>query len=100
MIITLIQNLFDMEATVNDPLWAVAAIFKNGRHAIQCVPQKRKPINRVNFSENCNDLSEKAYIFTKFSLSSFFWHQLQDVLHEQALTISNGDVKNDFRMGI
>ena len=39
---------------------------------IQCVPQKRKPINRVNFSENCNDLSEKAYIFTKFSLSSFF----------------------------
>ena len=39
---------------------------------IQCVPQKGKPINRVNFSENCNDLSEKAYIFTKFSLSSFF----------------------------
>ena len=70
---------------------------------IQCVPQKRKPINRVNFSENCNDLSEKAYIFTKFSLSSFFWHQLQDVLamHEQALTISNGDVKNYLRrMGI
>ena len=56
---------------------------------IQCVPQKRKPINRVNFSENCNDLSEKAYIFTKFRLSSFFWHQLQDVLamHEQARTI-------------
>ena len=56
---------------------------------IQCVPQKRKPINQVNFSENCNDLSEKDYIFTKFSLSSFFWHQLQDVLamHEQALTI-------------
>ena len=49
---------------------------------------------RANFSENCNDLSEKAYILTKFSLSSFFWHQLQDVLamHEQALTISNGDV--------
>ena len=40
---------------------------------LQCVPQKRKPINRVNFSENCNDLSEKAYIFTKFSLSSFFY---------------------------
>ena len=36
---------------------------------IQCVPQKRKPINRVIFSENCNDLSEKAYMFTKFSLS-------------------------------
>ena len=45
-------------------------LFNNG--PIQCVPQKRKPINRVNFSENCNDLSEKAYIFTKFSLSSFF----------------------------
>ena len=71
--------------------------------SIQCVPQKRKPIIRVNFSENCNDLSEEAYIFTKFSLSSFFWHQLQDVLamHEQALTISNGDFKNDLRrMGI
>ena len=51
----------------------------NRQMIIQCVPQKRKPINRVNFSENCNDLSEKAYIFTKFSLSSFFWHQLQDV---------------------
>ena len=50
---------------------------------IQCVPQKGKPINLVNFSENCNDLSEKAYIFTKFSLSSFFWHQIQDVLTMQ-----------------
>ena len=39
---------------------------------IQCVPQKRKPINQVNFSENLNDLSEKVYIVTKFSLSSFF----------------------------
>ena len=39
---------------------------------IQCVPEKRKPINRVNFSENCNDLSEKVYIVTKFSLFSFF----------------------------
>ena len=38
-------------------------------------------------------------MFTKFSLSSFFWHQLQDVLamHEQAPTISNGDVKYDLR---
>ena len=72
-------------------------------NSIQCVPEKRKPINRVNFSENCNDLSEKVYIVTKFSLSSFFWHQLQDVLamHEQARTILNGDVKNDLRrMGI
>ena len=32
---------------------------------LQCVPEKRKPINRVNFSENCNDLSEKVYIVTK-----------------------------------
>ena len=38
---------------------------------IQCVPEKRKPINQVNFSENCNDLSDKVYIVTKFSLSSF-----------------------------
>ena len=70
---------------------------------IQCVPEKRKPINRVDFSENCNDLSKKVYIVTKFSLSSFFWHHLLDVLamHEQAQTISNGDVKNDLRrMGI
>ena len=53
---------------------------------IQCVPEKRKPINQVNFSENCDDLSEKVYIVTKFSLSSLFWHQLQDVLamHNQA----------------
>ena len=28
------------------------------------------------FSENVNDLSEKVYIITKLSLSSFFWHQL------------------------
>ena len=39
---------------------------------IQCVPENRKLINRVNFSENCNDLSEQVYIVTKFSLSSFF----------------------------
>ena len=38
--------------------------------------KKRKPINQVNFSENCNDLSEKVNIVTKFSLSPFFWHQL------------------------
>ena len=42
---------------------------------------------------------EFFYIVTKFSLSSFFWHQLQDVLamHDQARTISNGDVKIDLR---
>ena len=38
-------------------------------------------------------------IVTKFSLSSFFWHQIQDVsaMHDQARTISNGDVKNYLR---
>ena len=66
---------------------------------IQCVPQKRKPIYQVNFSENWNDLSQKVYIVTKFSLSSFIWHQLQDVLamHDQARTISNDDVRIDLR---
>ena len=48
-------------------------IFLFKKNTIQCVPEKRKPINRVNFSEICNYLSEKAYIFTKFSLSSFFY---------------------------
>ena len=40
-----------------------------------------------------------VYIVTKFHLSSFFWHQLQDVLamHGRARTISNGDVKIDLR---
>ena len=61
--------------------------------------KKRKPINQVNFSENCNDLSEKVYIVRKFNLSSFFWRQLQYVLamHGQARTISNSDIKNDLR---
>ena len=65
---------------------------------IQCVPEKRKPINQVNFSENYNDLSEKVYIVKNFNVS-FFWHQLQDVLdmHGQARTISNGDVKIGLR---
>ena len=69
----------------------------------QCVREKRKPINQVNFSENCNDSSEKIYLVTKFSLSSFFWHQIQDALalHDRARTISNSDVKKDLRrMGI
>ena len=68
-------------------------------HYIQCVPEKRKPISQVNFSENYNDLSKKVYIVTKLSLSSFFWPQLQDVLitHGRARTISNGDVKIDLR---
>ena len=50
-------------------------------------------------NEWMNDLSEKVYIVTKFSLSSFFWHRLEYVLarHGQARTISNGDVKIDLR---
>ena len=42
---------------------------------------------------------KRFYNVTKFSLFSFFWHQTQDVLamHDQAQTISNGDVKNDLR---
>ena len=42
---------------------------------------------------------KKVYIVRKFNLSSFFWHQLQDVLamHGQAWTISNSDVKIDLR---
>ena len=40
-----------------------------------------------------------VYIVTKFILTSFFWHQLLDVLamHGQARTSSNGDVKIDLR---
>ena len=66
------------------------------------MPRREAP-PAASLSKNCNDLSEKVYIVGKFNLSSFFWYQLQDVvvMHEQALTISNGDVKNDLRrMGI
>ena len=58
-------------------------------------PRKKEPINQVNFSENYTDLSKKVYVITKFSLSSFFWYQIQYVLamHGRAQTISNGDVK-------
>ena len=34
MFIIPIHNISDMEATVNVRMWAVAAIFKNGRHVI------------------------------------------------------------------
>ena len=66
---------------------------------IQCVPEKRKPINQVNFSENYNELSNIVYIVTKLILSPFFWHQIQDVLamYGWARTIWNGDVKIDLR---
>ena len=42
--------------------------------------KKRKPINQVTLSENCNELSENVYIVSELSLSSLFCHQLQGVL--------------------
>ena len=71
----------------------------NKKIYIQCVAEKRKLINQVNFSENYNDLSKNIYIVTKFSSSSFFWRQIQDVfaMHGRAQTISSGDVKIDLR---
>ena len=79
--------------------WMNMSFLKAFSMYIQCVPEKRKPINQVDFSENYNDLSKKVYIVTKFSLSSFFWYQIQDVLAMlgRARTISNGDVKIDLR---
>ena len=61
--------------------------------------KKETPVNQINFSGKYNDLSKKVYIVTKFSLSSFFWHQIKDILamHGRAQTISNGDVKIDLR---
>ena len=72
----------------------------NDKQCYTTVRSRKKETHKsCDFSENCNDLSENVYIVTKFSLSSFFWHQLQDVLamHGQARTISNGDVKIDMR---
>ena len=85
-----------------DPIYRVSPNKRNARFSsslYSASQKKRKPINQVNFSENCNDLSEKVYIVTKFSSSSFFWHQKKDVLvmHGRAWTISNGDVKIDLR---
>ena len=42
---------------------------------------------------------KKLTSFIQFSLSSFFWHQLQGVLaiHGQARTIWNCEVKTDLR---
>ena len=34
--------------------------------------RKRKPTNQVNFSENCNDLSEKVYIVTNAVYPLYF----------------------------
>ena len=88
-----------LQGSVQVILWPCVGLYTDVGIIIQCVPEKRKPINQVIFSENYNDLSKKVYIVTKFSLSSFFWPQLQDVLvtHGRARTISNGDVKIDLR---
>ena len=40
---------------------------------------------------------QKKFTLLIFFLSSFFWHQLQNVLAMHARTISNGDVKTDLR---
>ena len=67
------------------------------KHLYSASQKKGNPWIKLIFLKT-NDLSEKVYIVTKFNLSSFFWHQLQDVLamHGQARTISNGDVHNGF----
>ena len=46
-------------------------LFSLYTNTIQCVPEKRKPIKRVNLSINCNDLSEKVYIVTKIQFILF-----------------------------
>ena len=58
----------DRKTSCND--W-VTIFLAHLSDTIQCVPQKRKPINRVNFSENCNDLSEKAYRVYKIQFILF-----------------------------
>ena len=37
------------------------------RHLYSACQKKRKPINQVNLSESCNDLSKKVYNVRKFS---------------------------------
>ena len=37
------------------------------QYYIQCVPEKRKPINQVNFSKNYKDLCKQVYIVTNLS---------------------------------
>ena len=71
-------------------------------NAITVRPRKKKKKEThksSKFSENWNDLSEKKFTLLQNSVySSFFWHQLQDVLamHDHARTISN-DVRIDLR---
>ena len=48
--------------------------------AIQCVPEKRKPMNQVNLSENCHyDLSEKVYIVNKIQFILFLLTPLMNM---------------------
>ena len=63
------------------------------------VRPRKKETHKSSFLQTVMIYPEKVYIFTKFSLSFSFWHQLQDVLamYGQARTISNGDVKIDLR---
>ena len=58
-----------------------------------------KTVNQVNFLKTVVIYQKEFTLLQKFSLSSFYWHQFQDVLvmHGQAQTISNGDVKIDLR---
>ena len=61
------------------PICSFLLGFKVGRYVCNTYtvrPRKKETHKSSKFSENCNDLSEKVYIVTKFSLSSFFWHQL------------------------
>ena len=65
---------------------------------IQCVPEKRKPINlKLIFLKTV--FIRKKFTLLQNPFDPFFWHQLQDVLamYGQARTISNGDVKIDLR---
>ena len=64
-------------------------------------PRKKETHKSSNFSENCNDLSEKVYIVTKFSLSFLLTPVIRCIGHAWARIISNGDLKIDLRrMGI
>ena len=64
---------------------------------IQCVPEKRKPINQVNLSENCNELSKMGLHCYKIQLINFLSFEDVLVMHGWARTIWNGDVKIDLR---
>ena len=58
IIIHVIQNISEMEATVNVPMWTAAAIFQNGRHAIVLLN-----IDLTNHGADCANSSAKVYIY-------------------------------------